>query len=242
MPMHDWSAVRPGTYHAFHYKWLDLLSDALNFGGLPAGYVAIPEQRILGTEPDVLTLERPINLGPSGSTPGRAAVLDTPPRTRFVTESDIANFARRANRLAVRHHEGNVVAVIEIMSPGNKHSELAIESFVSKSISLLQAGVHLLIVDPFPPTSRDPQGIHGAIWNEIGATPFELPLDKPLTCVSYSAGAKTTAYVEPIAVGDALPDMPLFLLEGKWVPCPLEASYGKSWELYPLKSALNVGK
>jgi hypothetical protein len=35
--------------------------------------------------------------------------------------------------------------------------------------------VNLLIVDLFPPTSRDPQGIHGAIWDELAGEPFELP-------------------------------------------------------------------
>ncbi len=238
MPMHDWTRVRAGTYHVFHYKWIDILSDALNFGGLPKGYVALPEQRVLGTEPDVLTLERPLGLGTTDSESGGVAVLEAPPPTRFVAESDLANFARRANRVAIRHHEGEVVAVIEIVSPGNKHSELAIDSFVNKAISLLEAGIHLLIVDPFPAGPRDPEGIHGLIWNEIGEKPFELPSDKNLTCVSYSVGAKTTAYVEPIAVGDALPDMPLFLMEGKWVPCPLAASYSKAWDLYPLKNAL----
>jgi hypothetical protein len=239
MPMHDWTRVRAGTYHAFHYKWIDLLSDALNYGGLPKGYVALPEQRVLGTEPDVLTLQRPVDVG-SVEAGGSVAVLETPPKTRFIAESDIANFARRANYLAIRHHEGEVVAVIEIMSPGNKHSELALESFVAKSVSLLTAGIHLLVVDPFPPSPRDPNGVHGEIWEQVGDTPFELPPDKRLTFASYASGAKTTAYVEPIAVGDPLPAMPLFLMEGKWVPCPLESSYNKAWDLFPLKSALTI--
>jgi hypothetical protein len=236
--MHDWTRVRPGTFHAFHYKWIDVLSDALNFGGLPAGFVALPEQRVLGTEPDVLTLQRPVDFGSAEAQSGGVAVLDSAPKTRFVAESDIVNFARRANRLAIRHHEGDVVAVIEIMSPGNKHSELALDAFVAKAVSLVEVGIHLLIVDPFPPGPRDPNGIHGAIWDELGDTQFKLPADKRLTCVSYSAGARTTAYVEPIAVGDPLPAMPLFLMEGKWVPCPLEASYDKAWSLFPLKGAL----
>lgn len=43
--------------------------------------------------------------------------------------------------------------------------------------------------------------------------------------MSYAAGAEKVAYVEPVGVGDALPDMPLFLTPDRYVPCPLEAAY-----------------
>ena len=65
-------------------------------------------------------------------------------------------------------------------------------------------------MDLFPPGKGDPQGIHGAIWAEISDEPFALPSDKPLTLAAYSAGPVKTAYVEPVAVGDELPEMPLF--------------------------------
>jgi hypothetical protein len=41
------------------------------------------------------------------------------------------------------------------------------------------------------------------------------------------------AYVEPIAVGDVLPEMPLFLEPEFYVPAPLDATYRTSWELFP---------
>lgn len=37
------------------------------------------------------------------------------------------------------------------------------------------------------------------------------------------------AYVETFAVGDLLPDMPLFLSEGYHVAVPLEAAYRTNW-------------
>ena len=48
--------------------------------------------------------------------------------------------------------------------------------------------------------------------------------DKPLTLAAYSAGP-VKAYVEPVAVGDVMPDMPLFLDPDRHVPAPLEATY-----------------
>ena len=61
------------------------------------------------------------------------------------------------------------------MSPGNKDSRNAIRTFVEKAADILNQGVNLLVVDLFPPTPRDPQGIHKAIWDEFGDEPFEAP-------------------------------------------------------------------
>jgi hypothetical protein len=49
----------------------------------------------------------------------------------------------------------------------------------------------------------------------------------------YEAGPPPTAYVEPIAVGDTLPDMPLFLKPEFYVPAPLEETYVSTWDHFP---------
>ncbi len=56
-----------------------------------------------------------------------------------------------------------------------------LRAFVEKAVTLLRAGVHLLIVDLLPPGPRDPQGIHKPIWDEFIDNDFSLPSDKPLT-------------------------------------------------------------
>ncbi len=113
------------------------------------------------------------------------------------------------------------MAVIAIVSPGNKNSGNALRAFVRKAADLIWQGIHLLVVDLFSPSDRDPQGIHKAIWDEIGDEPFELPADKPLTVVAYRAIPTKTAYVGPVAVGDDLPSLPIFLTEDEYVPAPL---------------------
>ena len=128
---------------------------------------------------------------------------------------------------------GNVVAVIELVSPGNKDSRNAIRTFAEKVGDLIRQGVNVLVVDPFPPGPRDPQGIHKVILDEIGDQPFELPPGKPLTLASYQAEPTRTAYVEPIAVGDPLPEMPLFLIEEWYVDVPLEETYQATWDVLP---------
>jgi hypothetical protein len=51
--------------------------------------------------------------------------------------------------------------------------------------------------------------------------------------VSYQAIPTKTAYVEPVAVGDELPGLPIFLTEADYVPAPLEETYRASWSAFP---------
>ena len=57
-------------------------------------------------------------------------------------------------------------------------------------------------MDLFPPSIRDPHGVHKAIWDQFKEEPFELPSDKRLTLAAYAAGSEKVAYVENVAVGD----------------------------------------
>jgi hypothetical protein len=239
MPTHDWTRVRANRFHDFHQRWTVAICNALNAGRLPAGYFAMVEQKAGGPEPDVITLGL---APPPGATPSGGAVQLQPPKTRFVARTEAAGYARKANRVTVRHPDGDVVAVIEIVSPGNKDSRHAIQSFARKAVALLHAGVHLLIVDLFPPSRRDPQGVHKVIWDRLCDDSFTLPPDKPLTLAAYAAGTEIAAYVEPVAAGDALPDMPVFLTADIHVPCPLEATYQTAWEQFPapLKAPLEA--
>ncbi|HZK82520.1 MAG TPA: DUF4058 family protein [Humisphaera sp.] len=229
MPIHDWTRVRSNRFHDFHQKWTVAICNALNVGRLPPGFFAMVEQRTGGPEPDVVTLELTT---PTGPATGGIAIIK-PPKARFIARTTAGGYAQKANRVTVRHPDGAVVAVLEIVSPGNKESRHALSDFTRKAVRFLQAGVNLLIVDLFPPGKRDPQGVHKAIWDRIADEPFTLPPDKPLTLAAYAVGNEMVAYIEPVAVGDSLPDMPIFLTAEHWVPCPLEATYQTAWEQFP---------
>lgn len=231
MPIHDWKRVPAGLFHHFHQGWTFEISKALNLGVLPAGYSALVEQRLDGPEPDVIAVENSVG---RDTISGGTLVRERP---RTMVSQQIVNeelaYARKANRITIRHRLGDVVAVIEIVSPGNKSSRHALQKFVEKSLAWLEAGVHLLIVDLFPPTPRDPQGMHAAIFGELSDEPFVLPEQKPLTLVSYQSAAEITAHVEAVAIGQPLPDMPLFLTRDAYVPTPLESTYMATWDACP---------
>jgi Protein of unknown function (DUF4058) len=129
-----------------------------------------------------------------------------------------------------RHH---VVALIEIVSPGNKNNRHGIRSFVQKAHEALRAGIHLVIADVLPPGPRDPQGFHPLIWEEIGDDDFTLTEDKPLTLASYIGGPIPEAFINTTAVGSPLPEMPLFLTPDVYVPLPLDATYQAAFDGVP---------
>lgn len=237
MSIHDWTRVGAGTFHDFHTSWAVEIKRALNAGVLPSGYYAQVEQVVGSFIPDVLTLRA---AGPDGGTPlsepeGGVAVAVSPPKVRFTAQLEIDAYAERGRAVVVRHTSGHqIVALIEILSPGNKASRHALRTLVEKSAAALRAGCHLLLVDLFPPGPRDPQGIHAAVWGELGDEGvFPLPPDKPLVLATYSAGPVKRAYVEPVAVGDGLPDMPLFLTPEVYIDVPLERTYQAAWETVP---------
>jgi hypothetical protein len=234
MPIHDWTRVDAGLFHDFHQSWTVALRNALNSGGLPPEYFALVEQHLRGPIADVLTLK----VSGTGDLPetgvSAISVATAPPRASRVRRHEADIYVEKANRVTVRHRHGDVVAVIEIVSPGNKATRNELRAFVEKSVGLLQQKIHLLVIDLFPPGKRDPHGIHKAIWDEIGEDdPDDLPADKRLTVVSYDAGPPLVAYIESVAVGDALPEPPLFLKPGAYVPAPLEATYQTTWNLFP---------
>ena len=68
------------------------------------------------------------------------------------------------------------MALLEIISPGNKNNQNGLNAFVRKAREALAAGLHLLIVDLFPPSPRDPQGIHRAIWDADCGEDYALRL------------------------------------------------------------------
>ena len=56
MPVHDWTRVDAGIFHAFHQAWITHIASALNQGLLPPDYYALAEGIAGGVGPDVLAL------------------------------------------------------------------------------------------------------------------------------------------------------------------------------------------
>jgi hypothetical protein len=243
MPIHDWSRVDAGIFHDFHHAWIEQIKRLLNSGVLPPDHYAMAEQHTSHFGPDVLTLQsrsfgdhvqdeqEPSGDGARSSDHG---VVASAPTARLAGETDLEFYRRKQNIVAVRHVSGDrLVAVVEIVSPGNKSSQAVFRKFVDKAVELLSQDIHLLILDLVAPTRRDPNGIHGAIWEALSDDEYKAPPAKPLTLAAYEAEMGVRAFVEPVAVGDLLPEMPLFLKAGGHVPVAVESTYESAWEAVP---------
>jgi hypothetical protein len=238
MPVHDWTRVEAGIFHDFHVAWIPELRKTLNGGLLPEGFYALAEQHAGRSIADVLTLHAsPATLEPLPLPPatGGTAVAEAPPRVRRRRTVEPAALARRRS-LAIRHVSGHrLVALLEIVSPANKDRPRSVEEFAAKAVTALDAGVHLLLVDLFPPGPHDPQGMHGIICQRLEQSDelYDLPVDEPLTLASYAAGPKVDVYLEHLAVGAVLPEMPLFLRPDRYINAPLEATYREAYRGMP---------
>jgi hypothetical protein len=233
MPIHDWSRIPAELFHDFHQSWSIGIKIALNPGRLPRGVAALVEQRSGPRESDVLALESRARLSRLGFGSAGGVATKEPPVTRFVSRTTKEFYAARANRIVIKHRLGRTIAMIEIVSPGNKDSRVALRDFVDKTVDFLRAGIHVLVIDLFPPTSRDPFSIHKVILDEIEEKDFALPEGKDRILASYETGGVRAYYVEAIGVGDNPPDMPLFLANSWHVPVPLESTYQATWNVSP---------
>ena len=241
MPAHDWTRVTAGTFHDFHLAWIAELRRALNGGILPPDLYALAEQRAGEYEPDLLALEHrddPMAFPPG--TPhdddgGGTALAVVPPKARLVGEVDEAFlYSLKRRTVTIRHAtDDRIVALIEIVSPGNKDGPQSTRRFVDKAVAALQSGYHLVAIDLFPPRQSDPAGLGLAVWAEIGGVRLDMPAGKSLSVVSFRVAERIGCYAEPFATGSPLPEIPLFYDPEWYVTLPLEATYEAAYEGVP---------
>jgi hypothetical protein len=148
--------------------------------------------------------------------------------------SESAWYALKRRTVVVRHvSDDSMVALVEVLSPGNKDRESSMERFVEKCWSAIAEGIHVSVVDLFPPNRHNPNGIHGEIWAGLGDDPYFLPSGKSMTAAAYEATIPVRTYVQPLAVGDELPNLPLFIEPGIYVDLALGLTYDAAFANTP---------
>ena len=154
MPIHDWAKVDASVFHDVHHSWIVELSRALNGGLLPSDYYCLIE-RWSGGCARVADRQSP-------------GTLATPPTTRLIAVAPSQRVELDESRLAIRSPDDETIAIVEIVSRGNKRNLAAIARFSARIRDHLAAGVHLLVADLHPPGRLDPGDMHGAIWADMG--------------------------------------------------------------------------
>ena len=173
MPIHDWTRVDAGIFDHFRQRWIGVITDVLNQRLLPAEYYALAEQQGAGFEPDVLTLKASewpkkdehhsatptasrSGIG-NGDEPAEGGVLLAEPRVSITAQTDLEFYRGKQNVVAVRHASGDrMVAIVEIVSKGNKSGRKAFDDFVRRDAELLSHEIHMLIRFMPPRPDRTP--------------------------------------------------------------------------------------
>ena len=223
--LHDWSGCDPGSFHQFHNAWIAGICRVLNNGGLPDGFDAYGERVVGPGGPDVLITEPPTPAQPQA---GGVGLLEATATHTAVDEAE--QYVRRQDRLVIRGGDREVIAVTEIVSRGNKDSHARFGRLLEKAVAVIDAGAHLSIVDVHRPRSYDPRGMVDAVWEELTGQTTGL--------AGRSAGTvrndgTLSLFAEEMAVGSAIPSVPLFLTPGLHVPLPLAEGYADAWQTMP---------
>ncbi len=233
MPMHHWSQVDAGTFHAFHTAWITHLSEALNGGVLPSGYYALPEQHAGRFIADVLTLQTPMTAVPPAPTgEGGVAVAESQPRVRRKLSASSATRGRAAL-------SRSAMSAATASSPwwGSSRRPTRIGGRTSRRSSTRRKSPCCTASTCcswtcFRPVRTTPAGCTG-LWERFDDEPYVLPPNEPLTLASYVAEPCPDAYVEHLAVGSPLAEMPLFLNPDRYIHTPLEATYMAAYRGLP---------
>jgi hypothetical protein len=240
MSVHNWTRVGAGIFHAFHHSWIEEISRALNHGLLPSEYYALPEQHAAGFGPDVLTLarrprrrhrhqkhERPEQ--PGRRRLARSAQTETRRGDGTGLLSAQAEFRHRSpcQRRLHRRDGGDCFSRQQVEPQRDPLVRGKGGGAPRTRDSLADRGLA-----PAGP-ARPAHGIHAEIWEEIAGEESAAAADKPLTLAAYESDFSVRAYFVPVAVGDALTAMPLFLEPGKAVEVPLEETYCAAFAAVP---------
>jgi len=220
-----------GTRHweGFHGWWSAAMAASLN-EHLPEEYFA-EFQVTLGTriEVDVATFSEDSEHESSDGNGGGKAVQTltwAPPTATAIMPAvfpDIFEVRIFSNMTGPA-----LVAVIELVSPGNKDREEARRAFATKCAAYLQQGIGLIVIDIV--TSR-----HANLYDELIALlghgeRFAFPSSTPLYATAYRPAHRhkrneIDLWLETLEVGKPLPVLPLAIRGLGYLPVNLEETY-----------------
>jgi hypothetical protein len=217
----------PRRWEGFHHAWATVIAQHLNQQTLPPDYFAEPKIS-LGPELeiDVATLE--LKQPPCGDA-ASATMVWSSPRPSLAAKVDFSRLDSCAIHVYQDLGSAELRAAIELISPANKDRAGSRRTFAAKCAGYLKHGIAVVIVDIV--TSRT-ANLHEELFDTLGVKGRRAAWKSStnLYAVAYRAvtarkAPRVEAWPEPLALGEALPVMPLWLSLDLCVPVCLEESY-----------------
>jgi hypothetical protein len=216
----------PRRWEGFHHAWATVIAQHLNRGVLPPDYFAEPEISVgPELEIDVATLE----LTEKGQKDrGVATEVWSPPLPKIAAKVDFARLDGYEVRVYQDLGGAELRGAIELVSPGNKDRAGSRRTFAAKCAGYLKHGIGVVIVDIV--TART-ANLHATLFETLGVKSRRVwRSTTDLYAAAYRAVTarkhpRVEVWPEKLTVGEALPELPLWLNLELCVPVMLEESY-----------------
>ena len=218
---------RTHPWRSFHGAWAAAMARLLNQGVLPPGYYAVPlVDRDGPIEIDVAALREQEAPGAAGGTAAPQTWAPPAPGLAVAIELPAAD----AVEVQVFADDGDprLTAAVELLSPRNKDRPQARQAFAVKCVGYLQQGSSVVVVDTVTTRRAD---LNATILSLLGVETGAAALPSGLSAVSYRAVGREEEtqqlqlWPAPLALGQPLPTLPLWIASDFSVPLDLEASY-----------------
>jgi Protein of unknown function (DUF4058) len=214
------------SWEELHGAWPGVIAFRLN-AILPTDYYSGVRVR-LGTavEIDIGTFEGEDTTWTNRESDGVTALAWKPASPTLLLESETPAPPEYEVRVYDLRHARQLVAAVELVSPGNKDRPDSRDAFVSKCQALLQQNVCVTIVDVFTERSSN---LYAELAERLSAAPPATAGSSiyAVSCRGRSARGRwrVESWEHELAVGSALPTLPLWLTEELWVPLELDTTY-----------------
>jgi hypothetical protein len=200
---------------------------------LPPSYLAAPQIHLGGTvEVDVATFEydasNGVASGTNSSVGGTATAAWSAAEPTLRAETDLPDVDEYEVRVYDAARGRRLVAAIELVSPSNKDRPETRQAFVAKCAALLQQQVSVTIVDVV--TTRE-SNLYSELLSFLRQTDASLTAQPSSTYAVACRGTRPRkrwlleGWHRPLALGQPLPSLPLWLADDLAVDLDLEASY-----------------
>lgn len=236
------------------------ISNHSSWEGFHGGWPMAMVQRLSPLLPDEFTAEPRVHLGSyyeidvcayeddeskkplraaSDAPGGLATMAWAPPQPTLTLDADLAEQYEYEVLVYDQSRGRRLVAAVEIVSPANKDRPENRRAFVTKCAALLQQGVCVSLVDLVTTRAFN-------LYTELltlldRSDPAFAPRPPPVyavTCRSRKIGLrpKLEMWAYPLAVGQPLPKLPLWLSDELNVSLELEASYEETCRVLRIPS------
>jgi len=210
-------------WHSFHNAWATYIAADLN-RSLPEGYFAEPNVQF-GIEIDVAAFDEGAQTVVPLSVNDRTAWRPAPPAQTVAFEPTAETVA-----ISIFSNESGptLAGAIELVSPANKDRPDHRQAFVAKCETYLRQGLGLVIVDVV--TGRR-ANLHNELLDHLAAAEARSSAELYATAyhvVERGEQSSLDIWLEPLALGEPLPTLPLWLMGGLCLPVDLKATYERT--------------